>query len=185
MNQGLKVYDEIYTLRDFKPWSYANYGYNKIIDAGKDEEFIAQLADAYPEGISASSLNDFLWHDTDTCFRLLGLNSEGEEPAEASDIASCGVIQKAIEDTIEYYFGNYPEFDRKEIDMDESDFEYEVEKWVEWRNRSEQFHSSDPEEAAKEWLQYEGTSLIESEVEERFDQYKDDLEAQERSNPEL
>lgn len=181
MNQGLKVYDEIYTLRDFECWSYADYGYKKIIDAGKDEEFIAHLADAYPEGISASSLNDLLWHDTDECFRLLGLNSEGEEPADASDIASCGVIQKAIEDTIEYYFGNYPEFDRKEIAMDESDFEYEVEQWVAWRKRSEQFHASDPEKAAEEWLQYEGTSLIESAVEEKYDQYKEDLEAQERS----
>lgn len=180
MNQGLKVYDEIYTLRDFKPWSYADYGYQKIIDAGKDEEFIAQLADHYPEGISASELNDFLWHDTDTCFRLLGLNSEGEEPAEASDIVSCGVIQKAIEETIEHYFSDYPEFDRKEIALDESDFEYEVEQWVDWRKRSEQFHSSDPEEAAKEWLQYEGTKLIESEVEDRYEQYTDDLEVYER-----
>lgn len=181
MNSGLKVYDEIYTLRDFKCWSYAEYGYKKIIDAGKDEEFIAQLADAYPEGMSASSLNDFLWHDTHECFRLLGLNSEGEEPAEASDIVSCGVIQKAIEETIEYYFVEYPEFDRKEIAMDESDFEYEVEHWVEWRKRSEQFHSSNPEEAAEEWLQYEGTELIEYAVEEKYEQYKEDLEEQERS----
>ena len=180
MNNGLKVYDEIYTLRDFKCWSYADYGYNKIIDAGKDEEFIDQLAAVYPEGISASELNDFLWHDTDTCFRLLGLNSEGEEPAEASDIASCGVIQKSIEDTIEHYFGEYPEFDRKEIAMDESDFEYEVEQWVAWMKRSEQFHSSDPEKAAEEWLQDEGTSLIESAVEEKYEQYKDDLEVYER-----
>lgn len=180
MNRGLKVYDEIYTLRDFQCWSYADYGHKKIIDAGKDEEFIAQLADVYPEGMSSSELNDLLWHDTDTCFRMLGLNSEGEEPAEAFDIASCGVIQKAIEETIEYYFGDYPEFDRKEIDMDESDFEYEVKQWVERRKRLEQLHASDPEEAADEWLQDEGTSLIKSEVEERYEQYKEDLEAQER-----
>lgn len=183
MNQGLKVYDEIYTLRDFKCWSYADYGYKKIIDAGKDEEFIAQLADAYPEGMSSSELNDFLWHDTDTCFRLLGLNSEGEEPADVFDIVSCGVIQKVIEETIEHYFGAYPEFNRKEIDMDESDFEYEVKAWVGWRQRQEQFHASDPEEAAEEWLNEEGTSLIESKIEDIYDQYKSDLEEQEQSNP--
>ena len=39
----MKVYKEITSLYDFEPWSGAVNTYNKLIEAGKEDEFIDQL----------------------------------------------------------------------------------------------------------------------------------------------
>ena len=43
----MKVYKEITSLYDFEPWSGAVETYNKLIDAGKAEEFIDQLEQVF------------------------------------------------------------------------------------------------------------------------------------------
>lgn len=57
----MKIYEEITSLREHKPWCGAEYWHREIIAAGKDEEFIELLEELYPEGLTSTELNDILW----------------------------------------------------------------------------------------------------------------------------
>ena len=51
----------------------------KIIDAGKAEEFEALIEELFPNGIDETELNDLLWFDDDYILEALGITEEGEE----------------------------------------------------------------------------------------------------------
>lgn len=78
----MKIYNEISDLSDFSPWSGAVETYNRIIEAGKGEFFIAMLEDVYPDGMTDTELNDLLWFDPAFCLDLVGLQSEDEDEEE-------------------------------------------------------------------------------------------------------
>ena len=77
----MKVYEEL-NLRDFQAWSGAIETKNKIIDAGKEEEFEELIEELYPEGIDATDLNDYLWFDSEEIYDCLGIESSEEEEEE-------------------------------------------------------------------------------------------------------
>ena len=74
----MKVYEEL-NLRDFNAWSGAIETKNKIIDAGKEEEFEEFIEEFYPDGLSVTKLNDILWFDDEYLFEMLGIEEEEEE----------------------------------------------------------------------------------------------------------
>ena len=74
----MKVYQEI-SFEDFEAWSGAVDTKEKIIDAGKAEEFEALVEELFPNGIDATELNDFLWFDDDYILEILGITEENEE----------------------------------------------------------------------------------------------------------
>lgn len=74
----MKVYQEI-SIESFEAWSGAIDTKEKIIDAGKAEEFEALIEELFPNGIDETELNDFLWFDDDYILEALGITEEGEE----------------------------------------------------------------------------------------------------------
>ena len=74
----MKVYEEL-NLKDFQAWSGATETKNIIIQAGKEEEFEELIEELYPNGLSATELNDLLWFDSEEIYSCLGIeNSEDE-----------------------------------------------------------------------------------------------------------
>ena len=70
------------SLREFEAWSGAVDTKEKIIEAGKTEEFETLIDELYPEGIDATTLNDLLWFDVDWLYENLGMITEEEEEEE-------------------------------------------------------------------------------------------------------
>lgn len=82
----MKVYKEITSLYDFEPWSGAVDTYNKLIGAGKEEEFVAQLEQLFAgEDVSETEINDMLWFEPEECFKLVGLDENGNEKSEGEE----------------------------------------------------------------------------------------------------
>ena len=74
----MKVYEEL-NLRDFNAWSGATITKERIIDAGKEEEFEELIEELYPEGIDITDLNDYLWFDSEEIYNTLGIESLEED----------------------------------------------------------------------------------------------------------
>lgn len=72
---------------DFQAWSGATATHQQICDAGKAREFEAIIEDLYPDGLTGTTLNDLLWHDSDWCLEQVGLNEEEEEEEEEEEKA--------------------------------------------------------------------------------------------------
>ena len=82
----MKVYKEITSLYDFKPWSGAVETYNKLIEAGKEEEFVDQLAHVFVgEDVSETEINNMLWFEPEACFKLVGLDKDGNEKSDEEE----------------------------------------------------------------------------------------------------
>lgn len=62
----------------FKPWSGAVDTHARIVNAGKAELFESMLEDCYPDGMTETELNDFLWFEPETCYKWVGLRTETE-----------------------------------------------------------------------------------------------------------
>ena len=82
----MKVYKEITSLYDFEPWSGAVETYNKLLKAGKEEEFVDQLEQVFAgEDVSETEINNMLWFEHEKCFRLVGLDKDGNEKSEGEE----------------------------------------------------------------------------------------------------
>lgn len=82
----MKVYKEITSLYDFKPWSGAVDTYNKLIEAGKAEEFVDKLEQVFAgQDVSYTEINDMLWFDPEACYELVGLDKDGNEKNEEDE----------------------------------------------------------------------------------------------------
>ena len=67
----MKVYEEL-NLKDFNAWSGAVGTKERIIKEGKEKEFEELIEELYPEGLSATELNDLLWFD-DSILKYIGI----------------------------------------------------------------------------------------------------------------
>lgn len=74
----MKVYEDI-NLKDFESWAGATETKNKIINEGKEEEFEELIEELFPNGVSATELNDLLWFDQEYILDTLGIESLEEE----------------------------------------------------------------------------------------------------------
>ena len=74
----MKVYEEL-NLKDFNAWSGATTTKERIINEGKEEEFEELIEEMYPNGLSATELNDILWFDDDWIYSCLGIQLEDNE----------------------------------------------------------------------------------------------------------
>ena len=82
----MKVYKEITSLYDFEPWSGAVDTYNKILEAGKEEEFVDQLEHVFAgEDVSETEINNMLGFEPKECFRLVGLDKDGNEKSDEEE----------------------------------------------------------------------------------------------------
>lgn len=82
----MKVYKEITSLDEFKPWSGAVETYNKLIEANKAEEFIDQLESFFDcDDVSYTDINNLLWLEPETCYELVGLDKDGNEKSDEEE----------------------------------------------------------------------------------------------------
>ena len=69
------VYSEI-SLMQFETWSGATETKKIIIENDKVEEFEDLIEGSFPDGLSATRLNDILWFDREQIFEYLGIENE-------------------------------------------------------------------------------------------------------------
>jgi hypothetical protein len=74
----MKIISEI-SIEDFNAWSGAKETKAAIIEAGKTEEFDSFIEELYPDGLTDTQLNDFLWFDEGFIFSSLGMETAEEE----------------------------------------------------------------------------------------------------------
>lgn len=81
INEELKV---IIDFSDYKPWSGAVATYELIKDADKLDELEAYFEELYPDGITATQINDILWFNGEEVLKYLGLGDEEDEEIDES-----------------------------------------------------------------------------------------------------
>lgn len=81
IDEELKV---IVDFSDYKPWQGAKETYDLIEDAGKLDELEEYLEECYPDGITATQINDLLWFDGESVLKYLGLGDEEDEEVDES-----------------------------------------------------------------------------------------------------
>ena len=74
----MKVYEDI-NLKDFESWSGATETKNIIIQAGKEQEFEELIEELFPNGVSATELNDLLWFEDEWIYNCLGIQLDDNE----------------------------------------------------------------------------------------------------------
>ncbi|MDC0009191.1 hypothetical protein OAE03_01390 [Winogradskyella sp.] len=70
----MKVFNENLRLRDFNAWSGAVDTKQVILDNEKEEDFDYLIEELFPDGLSETELNDFLWFDDDFILENLNIN---------------------------------------------------------------------------------------------------------------
>ena len=81
INENLKV---IVDFSNYKPWSGAVDTYELIKDADKLDELEAYFEELYPDGITATQINDILWFDGEEVLKYLGLGDAEDEEIDES-----------------------------------------------------------------------------------------------------
>lgn len=74
----MKVFNEI-GIEDFEAWAGAVATKDKILEAGKAEEFDKYIEEMYTDGIGETELNDELWFNAEEIFEALGIEDNEEE----------------------------------------------------------------------------------------------------------
>ena len=70
------------SIENFDAWSGAINTQNRIIEAGKVDEFDSMIEELYPDGIDETQLNDLLWFESDWIYETWGISEEDEEDEE-------------------------------------------------------------------------------------------------------
>lgn len=73
------------SIENFEAWSGAVYTKNRIIEAGKVDEFDFMIEELYPDGIDETNLNDLLRFESDWIYESLGISEEDEEEEEEEE----------------------------------------------------------------------------------------------------
>lgn len=77
----MKVYSEM-SIVNFEAWSGAVDTKKRVIECGKVEEFNSLIEELYPDGLSATELNDLLWFEPEWVYENLGIEESDEEEDE-------------------------------------------------------------------------------------------------------
>ena len=93
----MKVIQEI-SLPDFEFWSGAATNAEKLTYE-QLEELESYFEDEYPDGITATELNDFMWFGFDTVKAYLGITDEDDEDEFEE---SCSKKESCTDEAIEY-----------------------------------------------------------------------------------
>ena len=79
----MKLYTE--GLSNYQPWSGAVSTYDTIYNEGKLDALEQLMEEIYPDGMSAITLNDILWFDSEWVFESLGIDTGDEDEDEDED----------------------------------------------------------------------------------------------------
>ena len=73
----MKIISET-TLKNFRAWAGAVETQEKIIDAGKADEFDRMIEELYPDGLTDTQLNDILWFEEEWIYETLRISTDDE-----------------------------------------------------------------------------------------------------------
>lgn len=62
---SLTIKEEIYDLNDFNFWGGAVSRWEEIQELGLENEVMEIISEQYPDGLTNTELNDFLWFELD------------------------------------------------------------------------------------------------------------------------
>ena len=93
----MKVTYEL-NLVTFEAWSGGEKTLDRILEEGKEDEFIALLEDLYPEGIDETALNDLLRFDADWICESLGMKTDEEQEEEEAAREKAKAAIRDVED---------------------------------------------------------------------------------------
>jgi len=80
----MKIITEL-SFERFQAWSGGKDTQDKIIAAGKAEEFEECIEELNPEGMTDTELNDLLWFDSELVFEWLGMSEDEESEDEEQE----------------------------------------------------------------------------------------------------
>lgn len=75
----MKITNENLDLRNFNAWSGAKDTKETILNEGKADAFEMLIEELYPDGLTDTLLNDFLWFEDEYIFESLGIDNDEEE----------------------------------------------------------------------------------------------------------
>ena len=81
----MEIKTVITSLAEFEAWSGAIPTRDKIVQAGKGEQFIDELESLSYESMTDTQLNDLLWFESDFCLGLVGLATDDDSDDDDSD----------------------------------------------------------------------------------------------------
>lgn len=119
--------------KDFKPWSGAVDAFNRIYNEGNTDAVDFYIEDLYPDGVSDTKLNDWLWFDPEDLYEAAGLKQcpRCEEWFRAKDLDMSDDpydIEEYCEDCLEEVNREYSESLEDEEDEEDEDKEDEDEE---------------------------------------------------------
>lgn len=163
------VKNEITDLADFEAWSGGEDTKEKIIEADLGEDFMTALEDHYPDGLTATELNDLLWVEEEWCYKLVGLNSHGVESKSFDD------LKWEIDDWIDSIIDDYnrengTNYTSEQLEIASNDFESSIDAWLEENQEDE----TDESELASRWIDDGGREEILEAIEEKIEELDDE-----------
>lgn len=81
----MKIIHEDMSITSFEAWSGGEDTKAKILEENKEDEFDALIEEIYQDGLTATELNNILWHDYKWVFEQLGIEEEEEEEEESEE----------------------------------------------------------------------------------------------------
>lgn len=73
---SLTIKEEIYDLNDFDFWGGAVSRWGEIQNLGIENEILNIISEQFPNGLTKTDLNDFVWFDTDDLIEEMNENLE-------------------------------------------------------------------------------------------------------------
>lgn len=101
-------------LENFEAWGGAKDTLNRVQENGLTEELEVFLEELYPEGMTETQLNDFLWFEPEYIYNSLGIKTEAELDEEIQELEE--EIEELEEEIEEYQTALQEETDEDEQD---------------------------------------------------------------------
>lgn len=101
-------------LDNFEAWSGAKDTLARVQEHGQIEELEALLEELYPDGMTDTQLNDFLWFEPEYIYNYLGIKTEAELDEEIEELEE--QIEELEEELEEYQTALQEETDEDERD---------------------------------------------------------------------
>ncbi|ARM66161.1 hypothetical protein AM2_034 [Lactococcus phage AM2] len=73
------IKEDINNLDDFNFWGGASERWEKIQELGLEEDVFTYLSESYPQGLTETELNDFVWFELDDFIEEMEKEQEEEK----------------------------------------------------------------------------------------------------------
>lgn len=103
----MRIIKDDVSITNFEAWSGGEETKERILEENKGDEFDALIEESYPDGLTATELNDILWHDSDWVFEQLGIEEEDDDEESEETEGIIATLSKYILNDITWIDGRY------------------------------------------------------------------------------